>query len=120
MKNYLITIFGSQESEEAWSRMDPQEMQAHLKRYMDYSQRLRDEGRLVAAEGLSRNGAVLTKAAGKLEVTDGPYVFAKEMVGGFFYITASSLAEAVSIAKDCPALETGGRVEIREQMDYGD
>lgn len=120
MKNYLITIFSSQESEEAWARMSPQEMQSHLKRYMDYSQRLRDEGRLVAAEGLSQHGALLSKVSGKLEVTDGPYVFAKEMVGGFFYITANSLDEAIRIAQDCPALEAAGRVEVREQMDYGD
>ncbi|MFM9872341.1 MAG: YciI family protein [Fimbriimonadaceae bacterium] len=120
MKNYLITIFNTPESEKHWQTMTPDQMQAALSKYMEYSQKLRDEGRLVAAEGLSMNGSTLKLVNGKVEVTDGPYVLAKELVGGFYYITANSLAEATEIAKECPGVLHGGTVEVREQMDYGD
>ncbi len=119
MKNYLITIFNTPEAEEHWQNMTSQEMQDGLAKYMAYSQKLREEGRLVAAEGLSMNGTSIKLNNGTVEVTDGPYILAKEMVGGFYYITAESLAEATEIAKECPGLMHGGTIEVREQMDYG-
>lgn len=120
MKNYLMIIFNTPEAEKSWQEMTPEQMQAGLAKYMAYSQRLRDEGRLVAAEGLSMNGTILKNSGDQIQVTDGPYTLAKELVGGFFYITANSLEEATAIARDCPALDHGGTVEVREQMDYGD
>lgn len=118
MKNYLIIIYGTTESEKAWAEFTPEQMQAGLKAYMDYTEHLVAKGAMIAGEGLSRNGAVLTNTTGSVTVTDGPYVFAKEMVGGFYFIKADSLAEATELAKGCPALHHGGRVEVREQMDY--
>lgn len=101
--------------------MTPEEqgiaMQEVAAKYRAYTQRLIDEGRYLASEGLGHEGKVLHGKT-DIEVTDGPYVFAKEMVGGFFYFTAESLEEATDIAKDCPALYFGARVEIREQMQY--
>jgi len=44
-------------------------------------------------------------------VTDGPYVEGKEVVGGWSFIEAESLAQAVEIAKEVPMFTS---VEIRE------
>jgi len=44
-------------------------------------------------------------------VTDGPYVEGKEIVGGWSFIQAESLAHAVEIAKEVPMFKS---VEIRE------
>ena len=44
-------------------------------------------------------------------VTDGPYVEGKEIVGGWSFIEAESLAHAVEIAKEVPMFTS---VEIRE------
>jgi len=44
-------------------------------------------------------------------VTDGPYVEGKEIVGGWSFIQADSLARAVEIAKEVPMFTS---VEIRE------
>ena len=44
-------------------------------------------------------------------VTDGPYVEGKEIVGGWSFIEAESLASAVEIAKEVPMFTS---VEIRE------
>jgi hypothetical protein len=46
-------------------------------------------------------------------VTDGPFVEAKEVVGGYSIITADSIDKAAELAKGCPALLTGGKVEVR-------
>lgn len=44
-------------------------------------------------------------------VTDGPYVEGKEIVGGWSFIQAQSLADAIEIAKEVPMFSS---VEIRE------
>ena len=44
-------------------------------------------------------------------VTDGPYVEGKEVVGGWSFIDAESLAHAIEIAKEVPMFTS---VEIRE------
>src|SRR5690242_15371773 len=49
----------------------------------------------------------------KKTVTDGPYVEAKEVLGGFSIIDARDLNEAAQIAAGCPILELGGSVEVR-------
>jgi hypothetical protein len=49
-------------------------------------------------------------------VTDGPYTEGKEVVGGYFVITARDLNEAVNISKECPGLEVGGSVQVRQIM----
>lgn len=119
MKNYLITIFNSTDDEEFFHKLTPAEMQAHLEKYSAFSQKLSDEGRLIGADGLSLKGATMKKQNNDLAIIDGPHIFAKEMVGGFYYFRAQSLDEAKSIAATCPALDYGATVEVREQMDYG-
>lgn len=56
-----------------------------------------------------------TIGAGKL-ITDGPFLEAKEMLGGYVIVKAASLDEATEIAKGCPILTYGGNVEIRPVM----
>jgi len=43
----------------------------------------------------------------------GPYVELKECIGGLMIIQAHDYGDALEIARDCPALLTGGNVEIR-------
>jgi hypothetical protein len=44
---------------------------------------------------------------------DGPFAEAKELVGGYILVTASSLEEATAIAEQCPRLGEGLTVEVR-------
>jgi hypothetical protein len=37
----------------------------------------------------------------------------REMLGGFVVVQADNLDEATTLAHGCPALDTGGSVEIR-------
>lgn len=100
----------------AWEKLSPAEMQATLKLYGAFSQRLKAEGRLVDAEPLDLVGVVITAENGVL--TDGPFVETKEMIGGYYAYWAKDLEEAVAIGRDCPALTYGDSIEIRPVMDY--
>jgi hypothetical protein len=46
---------------------------------------------------------------------DGPFVEAKEAVGGYFLLNVGSLEEATGIAKKCPSLllDLGLSIEVR-------
>lgn len=47
--------------------------------------------------------------------TDGPFVEAKEIVGGFMIVEAESLEEAVRVARESPGvMMPGSSVEVRE------
>jgi hypothetical protein len=62
--------------------------------------------------------ATVRKRRGKVTAVDGPYVETKEVIGGYFVVEAESLAEAVELAKDCPAAAYGG-VEVRQIIKTG-
>jgi hypothetical protein len=47
-------------------------------------------------------------------VTDGPYAETKEIIGGYWIISAENYDEAVELTRDCPSLEFGARMEVRE------
>ena len=53
-------------------------------------------------------------------VTDGPYIEAKELVGGFTIVQTESYDAAVELAKTCPIMADGGIVEVREMAGYND
>ena len=56
-------------------------------------------GVLVTTGGLSAKGTRVRLAADKFSVTDGPFIEAKELMGGFAVIEVKSLDEAVAWAK---------------------
>lgn len=57
-------------------------------------------------------GARLTVRGG--QVLDGPFVEAKEAIGGIFVIEADTLEDAKTMARQCPVLDLqNGYVEVR-------
>lgn len=93
-----------------YSTTSPQELQALQKKWHDWAGGIAAQGKF-ASNGfrLALEGKVL-KADG---VTDGPFVESKEMLGSFIIVKANSLEEATTLARGCPALDSGGSVEIR-------
>jgi hypothetical protein len=65
------------------------------------------------------NGARVSFGKAKPTVTDGPFVEAKEVLGGYWLVEAASKAELVKWAQQCPA-EEGDVIEIRQVFDVND
>ena len=63
-----------------------------------------------ARSGPKPGGAAAVCRAGA--VTDGPYVEGKEIVGGWSFIEAESLAQALEIAKEVPMFTSVEIIEI--------
>ncbi len=64
-------------------------------------------------------GARVTFAGGKASVTDGPFVEAKEVLGGFWMLEAKSKEEVIEWMKKCPA-EKDDIIEIRQVFEEAD
>src|SRR5438105_13103039 len=77
---------------------------------MNWFKRLTEEGKAVAGNPLEREGKIVT---GKDRVvSDGPFAESKEAVGGYFLLDVATMDEAVAIARECPGLPYGIRVEV--------
>ena len=50
---------------------------------------------------------------GEALLTDGPFIEAKEYLGGFYLLEADDLDSAIELATRIPAARIGGAVEIR-------
>jgi hypothetical protein len=91
------------------------EMMRVIKEYGAWAAKMREEKRFAGGEKLANDtGKVLRPKGGKIVVTDGPYAESKEIVGGYFAITAHDYDEACKIAHECPHLKYGGRIEVRQ------
>jgi hypothetical protein len=72
--------------------------------------RLVDEGKMRRGQRLTYEGKTITQ---KNVITDGPFGESKEVIGGFWFVIASSLEEAAHIASGNPCLDCGLSVEVR-------
>ena len=88
---------------------------------MKFNEELTKAGALIALDGLqpSLKGARVAFKAGKPTVTDGPFIEAKEVIGGYWMIQAKSKEEAVGWAKRCPATD-GDVIEVRQVFEMSD
>ena len=90
---------------------DSKEVKAYIQLWVTWQQGLGQKGILAGGEPLQTTGKQVN---GKNKVvTDGPFIEAKEMVGGYLIVNAKDINEAVEIAKGCPIFEENGRVEVR-------
>ncbi|RKH11941.1 transcription initiation protein [Corallococcus sp. CA053C] len=110
MSRYLMLLH---ETPAHFAAKSPAELQAIVEEYMQWSDRLRKEGRLLQGEKLcDEGGRRLMQQGGQLLVSDGPYAEVKDVVGGLFILSAESYDAAVALARTCPHLEHG-EVELR-------
>lgn len=58
-------------------------------------------------------GARVAFAKGKATITDGPFIEAKEVLGGYWMVEANSKEDVVKWAAKCPA-DDGDTIEIRQ------
>ena len=89
----------------------PEQMQAHMQRWMTWMQDLGKQGKFIGGQPLDSSGK--TMSGSKKVVTDGPFAESKEIVGGYLLVKAQDIDEAVEISKECPIFEFDGTVEIR-------
>jgi hypothetical protein len=91
------------------------EGRALYERMLAYSADLKSRGLLRMSQSLKadRSGTRVRVHGDKPSIVDGPFAEAKEIVGGFFLLECETRAEAIAIARECPAAEWA-TIEVRE------
>jgi hypothetical protein len=88
---------------------------------MKYNEELQKAGVLLALEGLHppSMGARVSFSRGKPNVTDGPFIETKEVLGGYWMIKVNSKQEAIEWASRCPASDNEV-IEVRQVQEMSD
>lgn len=109
MNEFLIAIHRDIINKDAGP--SPEQMQAAIKPFQDWIGSIAAQDKLVAPpKRWDMDGRVVKQ---NNIVTNGPYAEIKESLGGMFLIRAKDYDEAVEIAKGCPFLQWGAKVEVR-------
>ena len=109
MKDFLFVF---RNDYKVLEQRSPEEMEASMKKWMDWMGNFAAQNKLID-RGNRLHGAGKVVNPGNV-ITDGPYAEIKELIGGYTLVRAESLDEAAEMAKNCPILEMGGNVEVRE------
>jgi hypothetical protein len=85
-----------------------------------YDQDLLKKGHFLAAAALQsvETAKTVRSRGGKVAMTDGPFAETKEVLGGFIFIEAGDLDEALRIAAGIPIAKYGS-IEVRPEMHIG-
>ncbi|HEX3385106.1 MAG TPA: YciI family protein [Mucilaginibacter sp.] len=112
MKDFLL-ILRTQGS--VWTDLSPEQLQKHIQNGGAYIGNLIKEGKLKNANPVDKGSRVVTGSNGVLK--DGPFNESKEVIAGYFHITASDMDEAVEIAKANPIFnDIQTTIEIHPMM----
>jgi len=98
-------------SAESFEQLSADEQQAIVDEYLA----LRQSPGIVSGEQLQpvETATTVRVQDGEMLLTDGPFVDAKEHVGGFIVVEVDDLDAALEIAARVPAARMGGAVEVR-------
>jgi len=96
---------------------DPKAIEAMGK----YNETLQKAGVLLELNGLHppSAGARISFSQGKPKITDGPFIEAKEVIGGYWMIQVKSKEEAIEWASRCPASDNEV-IEIRQMQEMSE
>jgi hypothetical protein len=105
---YVLMNWVHPDDAAAWEGWSAEEKQAHIDRHMAWFGEHR--AHIAGGEELDEVRTVKTLRPGRqgegVVVPDGPFVEAKEILGGFVIIEAADVDEALAIAGEWPSLET--------------
>jgi hypothetical protein len=104
LSEYLVISRGQ------WDKdMSREKIQSAIDEFYVWHERLVAAGKMKPGQRLARDGKIVSKH----EVSDGPFIESKELIGGYWFILARSLEEAAAIAAGNPCLACGLLMEIR-------
>jgi hypothetical protein len=113
MPRYMLMFVGSDEDLEAMPKDKRDSAYADVGRWWGD---LSAKGIIKEGEQLApgRTATTVRRVNGKMQVSDGPFIEAKESVGGYALVEVPDLDAAIALAKSWPA----GDVEVRPTVEH--
>lgn len=113
---YALLLYAD---EAEWDDLDPQAQGEVMAQHAAATEAMQAAAAYVGGEALSLTDTARTLRLrdGKPVVTDGPFIEAKEALGGFYLVECASMDEALEWAARIPEARIGG-VEVRPLLDF--
>lgn len=110
---YMLLFAGDQV---AFNAMRPEDSDAMYNQIGRWWSRYSEAGTLVSGEQLTppKTATTVRHEDGSTYTVDGPFIEAKEHIGGFAIVDVANLDEALELARTWPA---GGSVEVRQLVE---
>jgi hypothetical protein len=86
------------------------EAEKYIQDFRSWTSELAQKGILTGGLPLARSGKIVSQN------TVDSFQFSQDSVSGYAEVEAASLDEALEIAKGCPSIHYGGKVEVRDLM----
>jgi hypothetical protein len=117
MRFMMLVIPKDYAKAEPGTMPDPEAVAAMMK----YNRELEEAGVLLGLDGLHppSMGARVSFTEGEATVTDGPFIEANEVIGGYWMIDVESKEAAIEWAKRCPMMHDEV-IEIRQVQEMED
>jgi len=114
MPTYMLSVYGPAERNEFGDYPTKEDMLQSLEDTGAFNDKLRAEGHFLFADGLEHatTATVVDGQGDRPVITDGPYLEAKEYLGGFWIIEAPDLDVALRLAAE-GSKACRGKVEVR-------
>jgi hypothetical protein len=114
---YALLLYAD---EHEWEDLDPDAQGEIMAQHGEATEAMQAAGAYVGGEALELTNTARTVRVrdGKPLLTDGPFVEAKEALGGFYLVECASAEEAAEWAARLPEARTGG-IEVRPLIDFG-
>lgn len=112
MHKFMLMLF---DNPSAFAEYSPDQLQGVVKEYNAWCQEMAKAGKFLGGEKLAdEGGKVIVRDGEGVSVTDGPFAESKEVLGGYFIISAESYDEAVQIASGSPHAKYGAATHVRQ------
>jgi hypothetical protein len=112
MPQYMLLIYTPAEG-----GPPPEELEAQMPKWFEYTQALQDAGAFVSGDALQPVDSATTVRVrgGDTLTTDGPFAETKEILGGYYIIDVADLDAALDWAAKMPSAPYGS-TEVRPVM----
>jgi hypothetical protein len=113
---YLCLIY---DEEKKLAAMPKSESDAFMGEYFAFTESIKKSGHHLAGQALQpvQTATTVRVRNGKVSTTDGPFAETKEQLGGFYFIEARDLNDAIQVASRIPSARLGS-IEVRPIMEF--
>jgi len=109
MKDFMLIFIGT---DYGAMGLSPEEMQKRMGKWFEWQSKMAEQG--VVKGGHALHPEMRLIKGKERTVTDLASVEAKELVGGYYIVSAKDIEGASELAQGYPDYDLGGTVEIRE------
>ena len=117
---YVIFTYVHEDDAATWEAQSPEEQATDVERHRSWFGQWHEQ--VKGGEELDAPRLVKTLRPGRqgegITVTDGPFIEAKEFLGGFIVVEADSMEDAVEMARGWPSLASQPNAVVQVQPVY--